>query len=173
MDVYEAMRKRCSVRSFRDKPVEEEKLLRVLEAGRISPSARNDQARKFVVVRDAKLRAEIAAAAQQSFLGQAPVVIAVVSTEPARKMYCGVESGPVDCAIAIDHMTLAAVAEGLGTCWIGHFDQDACRKVLGVPASAVIIELLPLGYPGPGAEAPKLKPRKPMEQVVCHDRFSA
>jgi nitroreductase len=78
----------------------------------------------------------------------------------------------VDCAIAIDHMTLAAVAEGLGTCWIGHFDQDACRKVLGVPASAVIIELLPLGYPAPGAEAPKTKPRKPMNQVVCYERFS-
>jgi nitroreductase len=173
MDVYEAMRKRCSVRSFRDKPIEEDKLLRVLEAGRISPSARNDQARKFVVVRDAKLRAALAASAEQPFIGQAPVVIAVVATEPNRKMHCGVESGPVDCAIAMDHMTLAAMAEGLGTCWIGHFDQDACRKVLGVPESAMIIDLLPMGYPAPGADAPKTRPRKPMDQVVCHDRFNA
>jgi nitroreductase len=173
MDVYEAIGKRCSVRTFADRAVEQDKLLRVLEAGRISPSARNDQARKFVVVRDARLRKQLAEASQQPFVGQAPVVVAVVSTEPGRRMHCGVESGPVDCAIAIDHMTLAAVAEGLGTCWIGHFDQNACRGILGVPSSAVIIDLVPLGYPAPGADAPKVKPRKPLDQVVCYDHFSA
>jgi nitroreductase len=77
----------------------------------------------------------------------------------------------VDCAIAIDHMTLAAVAEGLGTCWIGHFEQDACRKILGIPDDAQIIELLPLGYPAGGAEHPGSKPRKPLEELVCWDRF--
>jgi nitroreductase len=171
MDLYEAIRKRCSVRAYQNKPVEEDKLTRVLDAGRLSPSARNDQQRKFVVVRDAKLRAALAQASGQEFLAAAPVVIAVVSTVPGRMMHCGVPAGPVDCAIAIDHMTLAAVAEGLGTCWIGHFEQDACRKILGIPDDAQIIELLPLGYPAGGAERPGSKPRKPLDELVCWDRF--
>jgi len=171
MDVYEAINKRCSVRSYQNKPVEQDKLTRVLEAGRLSPSARNAQNRKFIVVRDAKTRAALKDAAGQPFLAEAPVVIAVVSSEPQRLMYCKVPAGPVDCAIAIDHMTLAAVAEGLGTCWIGHFDQDACCKILGVPAGSQVIELLALGYPA-AADKQKPKSRKPMAEILCHERYS-
>ncbi len=65
-------------------------------------------------------------------------------------------------------MTLAAVAEGLGTCWIGHFDQDACREILHVPQTAEIVALLPLGYP---ADEPGEKRRKDFDQIVCEDRF--
>lgn len=172
MDVYEAINKRCSVRSYQAKPVEQDKLLRVLEAGRLSPSARNAQNRKFVVVQDAATRQGLEQASGQAFVGQAPVVIAVVTTEPKRIMHCGVPAGPVDCAIAIDHMTLAAVAEGLGTCWVGHFEQDACRKVLNVPDDAQIIEMLTVGYPAAGAEAPKAKARKPLTELVCWDKYS-
>ena len=174
MDVYEAINKRCSVRSYQAKPVEQDKLLRVLEAGRLSPSARNAQNRKFIVVRDATTRRGLEQGSGQAFVGQAPVVIAVVTPEPKRLMHCGVPVAPVDCAIAIDHMTLAAVAEGLGTCWVGHFEQDACRKVLGVPDDAQIIELLTLGYPSTGAEAPKDKAqaRKPLTELVCWDKYS-
>ena len=170
MELYEAIAKRYSVRSYEDKPVEDDKLLRVLEAGRAAPTARNRQELKFVVVRDAKLRAELAGAADQDFIGQAPVVIAVVGLTPDATMHCKIPTDPVDCAIAMDHITLAAVAEGLGTCWIGHFDQEACCKILGVPKTARIIELLPLGYPvGP---AKTEKPRKPLEAIVCYDEFS-
>jgi nitroreductase len=84
-------------------------------------------------------------------------------------MFCKVPVDPVDCAIAIDHMTLAAVAEGLGSCWVGHFRQEDAKKALGVPAGCTIIELLPMGYPrGP---AKTEKPRKSFEEVVCFDRF--
>ena len=171
MDVYEAIAARCSVRSYENRAVEDDKLRRVLEAGRLSPSARNAQNRKFVVVRDAATRKALEQAIGQAFVGQAPVVIAVVTTEPKRIMYCGVPAGPVDCAIAIDHMTLAAVAEGLGTCWVGHFDQDACRKVLHVPDDAQIIEMLALGYPAAGTQAPKTKPRKPLTELVRWDKY--
>jgi nitroreductase len=168
MDVFEAIRARRSVRSYADRSVEEEKLQQVLEAGRLAPSARNLQKWKFVVVRDDDLRKRIADAAEQPFLAEAPLLIALVSCDPDRKMYCGVPAGPVDCAIAQDHMTLAATALGLGTCWIGHFDQDATCRMLEVPPTARIIELMPLGYP---AESPAAKGRKPLAEIVSSDRF--
>jgi nitroreductase len=172
MDVHEAIRKRCSVRTYLDRPVEDDKLMRVLEAARLSPSARNDQKRKFIVVRYRQKLAALERASGQSFVGRAPVVIATVSTDPHHVMHCGVPSAPVDCAIAIDHMTLAAVAEGLGTCWVGHFDQDACRTALGVPKGAQIIELLALGYPVEGADQPEPKLRKPLDELICWETFS-
>ncbi len=168
MDIYEAIEKRSSVRSYQDRLIEQDKLDRILNAGRVAPSASNRQNWKFVVVRNAKLRDEIAKAADQPFVGQAPVIIAVVATDTEHVMSCGVQSAPVDCAIAIDHMTLAATAEGLGTCWIGHFDQDACRKILSVPGSAEIIDLLPLGYP---ENQTTTKSRKPLDEVVSYDKF--
>jgi len=169
MDLYEAIRSRHSVRAYQDKPVEAEKLQRILDAGRLAPSARNRQQWKFVVVRDAGVRKAVAEAAEQPFVGEAPVVIAVVGLTPNEKMYCDVPTDPVDCAIAIEHMALAATAEGLGTCWIGHFKQDDCRKALGVPKTAKVIELLPLGYPATSAPP---KRRKPVEEVVCYDRYA-
>ena len=171
MDIYETIKKRCSVRTYRDEPVEEDRLHRILDAGRLSPSARNRQARKFVVVRDPACRKAIAKAAEQPWIAQAPVVIAVVGLTDY-VMPCGVPADPVDCAIAIDHMVLAAVAEGLGTCWVGHFDQDACRKLLGVPAGATIIQLLTLGYAAAaGGEKEAPKNRLAYDKVVCEETF--
>lgn len=169
MDLYEAIENRYSVRSYEAGPVAPEKLERVLSAARLAPSARNLQDWKLVVVQDASIRKQLAEAAEQPFVGQAPVVLAMVCLEPDRTMHCGVPAGPVDCAIAIDHMTLAAVAEGLGTCWIGHFDQDACRRILRVPPSAQIIEMLALGRPAAQAGTKK---RKALDELICHDQFA-
>ena len=169
MDVYEAIEKRYSVRSYQPRPIEQDTLDQILNAGRLAPSARNRQEWKFVVVRDESLRRALAKAADQPFLAQAPVILAMVATENTQVMHCGVPASPVDCAIAIDHITLAAVAEGLGTCWIGHFDQAAARKVLGVPDSHTIIELLPMGYP---AVKGPTKSRKPLAEVVVYDKLS-
>jgi nitroreductase len=173
MDLYEAIQRRHSVRDYADKPVEEDKIVRVLDAGRLAPSGRNRQPWKFVVVRDAAKRKTLAELSGQTFLAEAPVVLAVVGTSPDAVMFCEVPADPVDCAIAIDHMTLAAVAEGLGTCWIGHFPQQPCRELLGVPESAKIIELLALGYPAGGASArPGEKSRKKLEEVVCRETYN-
>ena len=168
MDLYEAIETRRSVRSYLDKPVDDEPLHRILEAARLAPSASNRQAWKFIVVRDPAKRQALSRAAEQPFIGQAPVVIAAVSLDPDRLMHCQVPSGPVDCAIALEHVALAAAAEGLGTCWIGHFNQDQCREALSVPPTAKIIELMPLGHP---ADAPQRKSRKPFDQVICQDAF--
>ena len=168
MELYEAMEKRHSVRDYEDRPVEKDKLERVLNAARIAPSASNKQDWKFVVVQDAALRNKMAEQVEQKLFAKAPVVIAAVSTNP-REMRCCVKAGTVDCAIAVDHMTLAAVAEGLGTCWIGSFDQKISCDLLGIPEPAKIIEFMVLGYP---ADSPKPKTRKPLDEVVCYEQFS-
>ncbi len=170
MELYEAINRRYSVREYRNDDVEGEKLKRVLDAGRMAPSARNRQDWKFVVVRDPAVKTALVEAAEQPWMSAAPVIIAVVGTGN-NTMFCGVPSDPVDCAIALDHMTLAAAVEGLGTCWIGHFKQDECRNILGVPAEYTIIEMLTLGYPA--GEVPPAKDRKALEEVVCYDRYSA
>jgi len=93
----------------------------------------------------------------------------VVSLDPVREMYCGVQAGPVDCAIVLDHVSLAAVEEGLASCWIGHFDQDKCRPILSVPPPAKIIEMLIVGYP---SDEPGPKKRKSAEELICWEQFS-
>jgi nitroreductase len=117
VDLYEAIKSRYSVRSYLNKPVEQEKLDRILNAARLAPSGSNRQPWKFVVVRDAETRKKLVpACSNQEFVGQAPVVIAAVGLTPDRIMSCGVPGDPVDVAIALEHVALAATAEGLGTC---------------------------------------------------------
>ncbi|MDP6633520.1 MAG: nitroreductase family protein [Phycisphaerae bacterium] len=169
MDVYDAIRQRRSVRKFEDRAIADDVLARILDAGILAPTGRNTQEWKYVVVREPEARNQLAGACEQEFVGKAQVVVAVVSLDPVREMYCGIQAGPVDCAIVIDHMTLAAVAEGLGSCWIGHFDQDKCRTILDVPESAKIIEMLVLGYP---ADTPTEKKRKSPEELTCWEKFS-
>ena len=170
MDVYEAIKARRSVRSYLNKPVPEDVLRRLLEAARMAPSANNLQSRKFVVVTDAETREKLAVAAKnQRFVAEAPVVIAAVGLNPEKIMSCGVPADPVDVAIAVDHITLAAAAEGLGTCWIGAFYQEKAREILAVPEPYRIIELLTLGYP---ADSPGPKNRKAPEELVSYGAFS-
>jgi nitroreductase len=169
MQLMEAIKRRRSVRSYQDRAVEEEKLLRVLEAGRLAPSARNMQDWKFVVIRDQDSRRKLAEAARnQEFVGQAPMVIAACGTSDY-VMTCGQLTYPIDVSIAVDHMTLAAVEEGLGTCWIGAFYEDAVKEILQIPQSIRVVALLPLGYPA--AEQAKPTPRKSLKEIVAYDKW--
>jgi nitroreductase len=170
MDIYEAIKMRYSCRDYSDKPIEDDKLHRVLEAARLAPSASNRQAWKIVVVSDPAIRHQLARAAEQPFIEGAPVLLAIVGLDPARTMNCSVPADPVDCAIALEHLALAAAAEGLATCWIGHFDQHQAGETLMVPASAKIIELMPLGY---AKDQHRPRQRKPIGELVCKDRFKA
>ena len=170
MNVIEAIKSRRSVRSYLDKPIEPEKLEQILEAARLAPSACNYQDWKFVVVQDAGTRQALAKACNdQTFIGQAPVVIGACSTDPQRRMASGQPTSAVDLAIAVDHMTLAAVELGLGSCWIGAFDAPAVGKLLGVPDGAVVVHVLPLGYP---AKTSSARPRKSASEVICQEKFS-
>jgi len=168
MDLMQAIRARRSIRSFLDRPVEEEKLLAVLEAGRLAPSARNMQDWRFIVVKDAATRSMLAVAARdQQFVGQAPVVIAACGTSDL-VMTCGQLAYPIDVAIAVDHMTLAAASLGLGTCWIGAFYEDKVKEILGVPQEIRVVALLPLGYP---VEETAPRPRKNLDDVVAWEHW--
>ena len=169
MNLYEAIRERRSVRAYQEKAVPEDVLTRILETARIAPSGNNRQPWKFVVVTDKETRKRLAGAAHnQHFLGEAPVIIAAVGLHPERIMPCGIPGDPVDVAIAVDHMTLAAVAEGLGTCWIGAFSQEKVCEILEVPSSFKVIELLTLGYP---ADSHRAKARRSLEEIVCQEKF--
>lgn len=170
MNVYEAIEKRRSIRAYEDRPVEQEKLERILEAARLAPSASNRQEWRFVVVRDAATRQRLMkAASNQGFVGQAPVVIACCAETDGHVMRCGQQCYPIDVAIAIDHMTLAAVEQGLGTCWIGAFSEPEVKEILGIPEQIRVVELLALGYP---AETPAARRRKKLDEIVCYERWS-
>ncbi|MFC1949088.1 nitroreductase family protein [Chloroflexota bacterium] len=169
MELKEAIRTRESCRDYEDKPVPEDKLMNVLEAARLAPSGGNRQMWKFVVARDEKKRQDLAkATGGQSHVGKAPIIIAAVALDPESIMKCDVPGYPVNLAIAVDHMTLAAVDEGLGTCWIGAFSQDDARNILGIPEKYRIVSLLTLGFPRPSGRE---KVRKPIDEIVCYDLF--
>ena len=170
MDVLPEIVQRYSCRAYQDKPVEQDKLDRILEAARLAPSARNMQEWRFVVVRDAALRKKLVPACNnQQFVGQAPVVIVACGDMADHVMRCGQHSAPIDVAIGLEHIALQAVREGLATCWIGSFFADQVRQLLGIPEHIAIVEVLPLGYP---ADQAGPKKRVSIGEIACYDRWS-
>ncbi len=168
MDVLGAIRKRYSCRSYADRPVEREKLECILNAARLAPSAKNLQDWRFVVVTDGQKRRRLAEAANnQMFVAQAPAVIVACSNSDY-VMRCGQAVGPIDVAIALEHIALEAAELGLGTCWIGSFYPEKVREVLEIPPEIAVIELMTLGYP---ADQPREAKRLPLEQIVCYERW--
>jgi len=166
MDALEAIKGRRSIRKYKPTAVPEEKLTQILEAGRWAPSASNSQPWKFIVVRNEKVRNELARVATYgSFLAQAPVAIAVVIDPRA-------SNHPVeDGAAAAQNMLLAAHALGLGTCWIGSYDsayEGRAKEVLGIPDDKRLQSLIALGY---AAESPT-KGRVELSKLVCYDRYA-
>ena len=169
MDIIEVIRKRRSVRAYSDKPVAREVIERLLEAARLAPSASNRQEWRFVVVTDADRRAALCkAAGDQKFVAQAPVVMAACAETDGHLMRCGQPCYPIDVAIAVDHMTLQATAEGLGTCWIGAFDEQQAKDALGIPDEIRVVELLTVGYP---AGAPTPLRRLSVERIVHWEKW--
>lgn len=150
MDVMTAIQTRRSVRAYRPDPIPPELLERVTDAMRLAPSACNNQPWHFVLVTEAGLKEKVALASRgQMFLAEPPVlVVACALTNQAYPRMGGYwNSADIDVAIAMDHLTLAAAAEGLGTCWIGAFDERAIKELLGIPNEAKIVAMSPLGWP--------------------------
>lgn len=171
MNVSEAVRIRRSLRKYSEKNVEEEKLMRVLEAARLAPSASNRQEWRFIVVKDRETRKKLAKAAKgQKFLEAAPIVIVCCAETDEHVMTCGQMCYPIDVAIAIDHITLQAVEEGLGTCWIGAFYAEQVREILGIPEDIKIVELLTMGYPAEDL-IEKPKNRMSINEIVKWERW--
>lgn len=168
MDLYQAIKKRYSCRSYDSKPIEKEKLDRILEAARLAPSAKNFQDWRFIVVTDEQKRKETALAAnEQMFFATAPAIIIGCSNNDYA-MRCGQKISTIDVAIAMEHIALAATAEGLATCWIGSFFPDKVRQVLDIPKNIEIIELMAIGYP---ADNETHRPREPIDKIVCFEKW--
>lgn len=171
MDVMDAIKERFSVRKFKSYEIEDKKLEWVLEAARLAPSARNLQEWRFVVVRNRDMREALAEAANgQQFVADAPAVIVGCAVTSEHVMSCGLHCFPIDVSIAMAYMTLEAVEQGLGTCWIGAFDADQVHDLLEIPRDVIVVGLLPIGYPD--TEAPPKK-RLSSDEIVMEGRWRA
>jgi nitroreductase len=169
MDVSAAIKGRRSVRSYKNMEIENDKIDKILEAGRLSPSANNRQEWKFIVAKNTETKKKLARAAMnQSFIGQAPVVLAACATESKAVMSCGHPTYAVDLSIAFAYMLLQAYELGLGTCWIGAFNEDEVKSVLGVPKDVRVVALSPLGYPATDALP---RSRKRLDEIICFETY--
>ncbi len=170
MQFAELIRQRYSARAYRSDPVPEEVLNRVLEAARLAPTAANRQAFRVLVIRTAGRKEELGRVYQRPWFVQGPLVLGVCSL-PAEAWVRrdGKSYADVDAAIVMDHLILAAAAEGLGTCWVANFDAAAAREVLALPAGVEPIAFSPLGY---AADQPAEKKRKPLAELVLRERWS-
>lgn len=169
MDVLDTLKSRYSLRDFADKPIEEEKLEKILEAGRLAPTASNQQRTKVIVVRDPALRAGMADACYgQAFVGEAPAIL-VVCADNDRVMRCGQSARTVDCCIALSFMCAQAAALGIQGCWIGSFDPGKVRALLGIPDGYVVPAMYPMGYAA--KDDGQRREKKPMEDFRIWERF--
>ncbi len=166
MSFIDLARERYSCRDYQNKVVEKEKILQVIEAARIAPSAVNIQPTHFIVITDDSVKNKVAEAYPRDWFRKAPVVIAVCGDHSRSwKRKDGKDHCDIDAAIAVDHMTLAAADSGLGTCWVCAFDSKKCHQVLDLSENLEVIVLLALGYPADDNRQLEKK-RKSLEEVV-------
>lgn len=177
--MLELILRRQSERKYKENPVEQEKLDRVLEAARMAPSACNAQPWKFVVATDKEVLSQLADAASAKLLGmntfvdQAPVMIVVVREKPNLSSRIGgtiksKDYSHIDIGIAVENICLQALAEGLGTCIIGWFDEEKVRSILGIPSSKRVELIITLGY---AAGEYRQKKRKPKDETVSYNKY--
>jgi nitroreductase len=170
---------RQSDRKYSDKPVEKEKVDRIIEAGRMAPSACNSQPWKFIVVNEPELLQKVAEAASakllgmNSFVGQAPLMFVVIREQPNFSSKIGgsiknKDYSLIDIGIASENICLQARAEGLGSCMIGWFDEKELRKILGIPRSKRVELIITLGY---SLSEQREKRRKPSEVTVSYNKY--
>ncbi|HDO41627.1 MAG TPA: nitroreductase family protein [Candidatus Bathyarchaeota archaeon] len=165
MDVFKAIFGRRSIRKYLDKPVEEDKLIKCLQAAIWAPSAHNSQHWNFIVVKNAETRRKLAEIHRWGrFMAEAPVVIAVVGN-PSKSSFWREDLGA-----AVQNMLLAAYAQGLGTCWMGVADtpyEEPIKNLLNIPGNLRVLCTVALGYP---AESPS-RSREPLNRKVHWEKY--
>ena len=171
MEVYEAVQKRKSVRAYEPTPIPKEIMNRVLEAAWVSPSANNSQPWHFIIVTDPEKRKALSQGLYAKFVHEAPTVLVACGDEKASPKWYA-----VDTAIALQNMVLVATGEGLGTCWVGSFDEDNVKKLLGIPDHLRVIALLPVGYPRDKIDLVRalnyaMKKRKSLNEIVSQEKY--
>lgn len=175
MDTFECILKRRSVRRFLEVPVEMEKIGKILEAGMSAPSAGNLQNWAFILVKDPANRQGVAQAClRQMWIASAPVVIVVCTQLEKGTKFYGLRGERLyniqNCAAAAQNIMLAATQLGLGSCWVGAFEEEMLSRVCGIPAEARPQVVIPIGYP---AEEPRLPPRHLLEKVAFLEKYNS
>jgi nitroreductase len=176
MDVLEAIRSYRPCAEFSPRPLAPEALKRILGAARLAPSQQNLQPWRFVVVRDDEQKRLLAQASPRGRLvAEAPAVIVAFTVEQDIPMTIGgfISAYPLDVAVAIGHLQLAATAEGLGTAWIVEFNDEKVRSVLHVPEGIHPLAIIPVGYPADANGKPKPEPdgRKSPDEIIAYDEY--
>jgi nitroreductase len=167
MSFSELVERRYSVRGYQDREVEKDKLLQILEAARLAPSAVNFQPVHLYVLQDKSEQDKIYEVYGRDWFKEAPVIIAICGDHAKSwKRKDGKDHCDIDAAIVVDHMTLAATELGLGTCWICAFDAKRCHEIMALPENLEVITLLTIGYAS--VEPPTLKKRISMEEFVTY-----
>ncbi len=171
MEFSEIIKKRYSVRAYKARPVEDDKLGQVLEATRLAPTAANRQPFRLIVIRTAGRETELRRIYDRDWFTQAPLVICAcaIPGQAWVRYKDNKNYSDVDVAIVVDHLTLAAADLRLGTCWVASFDMQAAREILRLPDEAEPVAFTPLGYP---ADQPGPKERKALSELVRYERWS-
>ena len=174
MEVFRAIIKRKSIRKFdTKKPVDDKIIGLLIYAATQAPSAGNTQEWVFIVVRDEERRKRIAKICyNQEFVGEAPVIIVVCGNEKKIELMYGERGKKMylyqDTAAAIENLLLLATSLGLGSCWVGAFDEEELKEVLELPENIKPLAVIPIGYP---AEDPKKPERRPIESVTFLEKY--
>lgn len=172
LDVLEAFANRKSVRSYLETPVPDEVLSKIVDTARLAPSAGNIQPWHFIMIRKKEKRAKIAKGCKYGkFLSETPVVIVACGDKKASPRWHSIET-----SISLEHIVIAATALGLGTCWIGMFNEEEIRKMIGLPERFEIIALMALGYPGGKVDLGAkllhaIRPRKKLENMISEETY--
>ena len=170
MNVFDAIRKRRSIRKYKETGVEQEKLNTVLEAARLAPSATNKQPWAFIVVTDPHVKEQLRSSYDEEWFIKAPVIIVACAVpKKAWRRMDGEEYWKVDIAIALQNLVLTATELGLGTCWIAAFNEEAAKKVLRIPEHVRVVAMTPLGYPD--EEKGPVTGRKPLNSIVHYNQW--
>ncbi len=169
MDFYNLIKNRESIRDYDSaRPVEKEKLNRILNAGRLAPSASNRQPWRFMVISSDNMLKKVRACYHRDWFRRAPHILVVAGSRADAwvRQYDGYNSLETDLAIAMDHMILAAENEGVSTCWIAAFDPDILRDALSLERNEIVYAITPLGYPPKGFKKKGHKDRKSLEAIA-------
>ena len=169
MDFYDLIRKRESVRDYDPKrKIDDSVLYRILNAGRLAPSASNRQPWTFLLVSSKEKLEKVRACYQKSWFQQAPHILIIIGdkTKSWVRSYDGYNSIETDLAIAMDHIILAAEYENVGTCWIEAYDYKILSDAIGLKENEVIFSITPLGYQNKDYQKHGNKVRKPLEEII-------
>jgi nitroreductase len=171
MNFIELATQRSSVRNFKSGPIEKEKILYVLEAARLAPSAANFQPWHFIVVTEPEILKLLLEVYPRDWMATAPAVIVALGDHDKgwRRSRDGKDFTNIDVAISVDHLTLAAAESGLGTCWVCNFDPKKCCVIFNLPENLEPIALIPIGYPAKTSKSPKQ--REPLNQITHWNSF--